>query len=207
MNGPFDRKRVPPAVHRRPVSPSPTAHEAATRPAPAAPAGRPAPTSTVSRSEEDEARSSSKYRAALEALFAPKQAAIAEPPPAAERSKKVVSVPSREDPRGPEREKRLAKLLAAEGRAAVTKAADDFTGAGFELPGEQESMLKLLDHDRDAQVRWALEGLARLLDAEPPHRRKVLEARLRRLEESADDAEVRALAGSLLKQVLSRGGH
>jgi hypothetical protein len=196
MNGPFDRKRGTPAVPRR--SPE--------RGSPEAERPRPGATSSVSRSEEDDARNSSKYRAALEALFAPKAPAAPPAPLPSGRPKKVVTVPSRDDPRAPEREKRLAKLLAAEGRAAVTKAAEDFAGAGFEFPLEQEILLKLLDHDGDERVRWALEALARLLETEAPHRRKVLEARLRRLEETADDAEVRALAGALSKQLLARPG-
>jgi len=198
MNGPFDRKRPP--------SPSTSALLPGRAPLVASHAARSAPTSTVSRSEEDEARSSSKYRAALEALFAPK-AAVAPAPAVAERpAKKVVTVPNREDPRGPERQKRLSKLLGAEGRAAVTKAAEDFAGAGFEFPPEQEVMLKLLDHGREDRVLAALQGLARLLEEEPAQRRAVLDARLRRLEESADDAEVRTLATSLQKQLLSRAG-
>ncbi len=88
----------------------------------------------------------------------------------------------------------------------MTKAAEDFANAGFELPEEQEVMLKLLDHGRDDRVLAALEGLARLLVEEPPQRRPVLEARLRRLEDDADDVDVRDLAGSLRKQLLARPG-
>ncbi|MGO8993865.1 MAG: hypothetical protein ACLQVI_11090 [Polyangiaceae bacterium] len=199
MNGPFDRKRIPsiPREPRRGLATDPVSP----------PVGRAQGTSTVSRPEEDDARSSSKYRAALEALFAPKQAAPpSEPPPADRPSKKMVIVPSREDPRGPERERRLAKLLGAEGRAAVTKAAEDFARAGFDFPMEQEVLLKLLDHRRDDRVRAALEGIGRLLEEEPPQRRTLLEARLRRLEDDADDADVRDLASSVLKRLLLRPG-
>jgi hypothetical protein len=193
MNGPFDRKRAP-----SPQGPSPAR----------APSDRRIPASAVSRSEEDEARSSSKYRAALEALFAPKKPADApaEPPPVERAPKKVVSVPTRDDPRAPERDKRMAKLLAAEGRPAVTKAAEDFAGAGFTFPEEQEVMLKLLDHAHDERVRSALECLGGLLETEAPQRRAVLDARLRRLEDDADDAEVRALAAALRKKLQPRAG-
>jgi hypothetical protein len=162
----------------------------------------------VSRSEEEEARTSSKYRAALEALFAPKKPAPPAPevPPAERSSKKVVSVPTRDDPRAPEREKRLTKLMSAEGRAAVTKAAEDFAGAGFPFPEEQEVMLKLLDHGSEERVREALACLGRLLDEEAPQRRAVLESRLRRLEDSADDAEIRDLAEGLRRRLRGDGG-
>jgi hypothetical protein len=199
MNGPFDRKPTPSVSResRRNVAAAPVSP----------PVGRAQGTATVSRPEEDDARSSSKYRAALEALFAPKQAASpSEPPPADRPSKKMVVVPSREDPRGPEREKRLAKLLGAEGRTAITKAAEDFARAGFDFPMEQEVLLKLLDHARDDRVRAALEGIGRLLEEEPAQRRTLLEARLRRLEDDADDADVRGLASSVLKRLLARPG-
>jgi hypothetical protein len=125
-----------------------------------------------------------------------------EPMPVAEavtpRPAKIVSVPVRDDPRREERDKRLAKLMAAEGRAAVTKACEAYLRAGFELPKEQETMLKLLDHDHEGRVLNALASLAKLLEVEPPARRAVLEARLRRLEEDADDADVRALVRTRL---------
>ena len=196
MNGPFDRKRAPGGKGDRAPVPSRAAENRRLAPPP------------VSRSEEEEARSSSKYRAALEALFAPKKPAAAAPeiPPAERSSKKVVSVPTRDDPRAPEREKRLAKLMAAEGRAAVTKAAEDFTGAGFPFPEEQEVMLKLLDHGSEERVRDALACLGRLLDEEPPQRRAVLESRLRRLEDSADDVEIRDLAEGLRRRLRGDAG-
>jgi hypothetical protein len=160
---------------------------------------------SVSRSEEEEARASSKYRAALEALFAPK---VAAPPVEAQTDRssvKMVTVPvAREiDPRQAERDKRLAKLLGAEGRAAVSKAADDFLGAGFTLPAEQDVLLKMLDHTSEDRVRDALEALLGLLENEPPKRRAVLEARVRRLEEDAEEADTRDLATSVRRRVLA----
>jgi hypothetical protein len=156
----------------------------------------------VSRSEEDDARNSSKYRAALEALFARKSepATLAVP----ERAAKIVTVPTREDPRREERTKRLGKLMAAEGRAAVTKACEAYLRAGFALPEEQDVLLQVLDHDEDERVLHALTSLSRLLDAEGPHRRTVLEARLRRLESDSEDAGVRELAQVVRSKLRSR---
>ena len=192
MNGPFDPKRTS-------TGGSPQA--SSERRVPAAPRSQ----TSVSRPEEDDARASSKYRAALEALFAKtaeKPATVAEPETA--RTAKIVSVPSREDPRREEREKRLGKLMAAEGRMGVTKACEAYLHAKLELPRTQEVMLKLLDHDCDDRVLFALETLSTLLDQEAPQRRAVLEARLRRLEADAEDADVRTLAESLRKK-LARG--
>jgi hypothetical protein len=156
----------------------------------------------VSRSEEDDARSSSKYRAALEALFARKSEPAMEPVP--ERAAKIVTVPVRDDPRREEHDKRLAKLMAAEGRAAVTKTCEAYLRAGFALPEEQDVMLKVLDHDDDERVLHALTSLSKLLDAEAPHRRAVLETRLRRLESDSDDAGVRELAQVVRAKLRSR---
>jgi hypothetical protein len=193
MNGPFDPKRASSGVARA---------EPSERRIPVAPRS---PTS-VSRPEEDDARASSKYRAALEALFtktAEKPAAVAEPEAA--RPAKIVSVPTRDDPRREERDKRLAKLMAAEGRLAVTKACEAYLNAKLELPVTQEVMLTLLDHDRDDRVGFAIASLSTLLDEEAPQRRAVLEARLRRLEADAENADIRAAAEALRKK-LARGG-
>lgn len=159
----------------------------------------------VSRSEEDDARASSKHRAALEALFAPKKPAEPDPTPTPDRSSvKMVTAPPREaDPRAAERSKRLAKLLAAEGRAAVTKAADDFAGAGFVLPPEQDVLLKLLDHANEDRIRESLTSLAAVLADEPPKRRALLEARLRRLEDHAEEKDTRDLASSVRRKVIA----
>ncbi len=178
------------------------ASSASERRIPTAAYSRPAP-SAVSRSEEDDARSSSKYRAALEAMFAKKSEPVAEP--VAERAAKIVTVPVRDEPRREERDKRLAKLMAAEGRAAVTKTCEAYLRAGFALPEEQDVMLKVLDHDEDERVLHALATLSKLLDAEAPRRRAVLEARLRRLESDSDDAGVRALA-QVVRTKLPRWG-
>ncbi len=152
--------------------------------------------------EEDDARSSAKHRAALEALFTRNtEKTPTPPPPALERAAKIVTLTPKDDPRREERDKRLAKLMAAEGHSAVTKACEAFVNAKLALPEEQEVMLKLLDHDRDDRVRTALASLSVLLETEPPQRRAVLDARLRRLEDDAEDTDVRALASSLRKKL------
>jgi hypothetical protein len=135
-------------------------------------------------------------------MFAKKSEPVAER--VAERAAKIVTVPTRDprdDPRREERDKRLAKLLAAEGRAAVTKTCEAYLRAGFALPDEQDVMLKILDHQEDERVLHVLAALSKLLDTEAPRRRAVLEARLRRLESDSDDAGVRALAQVVLTKL------
>ena len=146
------------------------------------------------------------HRAALEALFAPKPAT---PTPAAvavakrESAKLVVRREKDEGPRAAEQSKLLARLLVAQGRTAVTKAAEEFLRAGFAFPAEQEVHLQLLEHSDEERVRDALSALAKLMESEAAKRRTVLDSRLRRLEECAEERATREEATSL-RRTLAR---
>lgn len=148
------------------------------------------------------------HRAALEALFAPR-------PDPAESAKKssettpkpgriVLAPPPQSDPRAIERQRLLGKLLGAEGRPHITKAANEFVGAGFTFPDDQDVHLKLLEHSDEERVRDALGALSTLLVGELPKRRAVLESRLRRIEEYAEEEATRAAAMKLRRQVAGR---
>jgi hypothetical protein len=140
------------------------------------------------------------HRVALEALFAPK----APPSPSKRDSARMVAArPAVEEEGGAARE-RLARLLDAEGRSAVVRAVDDLERAGFALPGSQAVHLQLLEHTDEARVRGSLRALAALLETEPPARRVLLEARLRRVEERADDAETSLLAEAVRRRLAGR---
>ena len=154
-----------------------------------------------------ETTASSQHLAALEALFAPKTPA---PPSVVSKrdSAKMVTTPSRtasgtDVVRAAEQERLVARLLAAQGRTEVSRAADDLVRAGFAFPDEQEVHLQLLEHADEDRVRAALAVFARLLDAEPAKRRTVLDARLRRIEAFADEAATRDL-GSEIRKKLAR---
>jgi hypothetical protein len=147
------------------------------------------------------------HLAALEALFTPKPAEAAPAPAPApskrDSAKMVVARPrGTDDPRARQLE---ARLLAAEGCTQVTRVAEDFDRAGFAPADEQEVQLKLLEHADEARVRSALEALARILVRESPRRRPVLDARLRRLEDDAEEAATRTLATSLRRGLATRG--
>lgn len=101
------------------------------------------------------------------------------------------------DDREREREKLLGRLLSSDGRGAITRAAAEFLQKGFELPDEQSVHLQLLEHFDESRARESLEAMARLLSREPPIKRPVLDQRLRRLEEHADEAQTRQLAAEL----------
>jgi hypothetical protein len=142
------------------------------------------------------------HRAALEALFAPKVAAPVAPPSKRE-SAKMVRVPERDlgDKREAERAALAAKLVASEGRVAIGRVVDAFERAGLELPDEQETYVQLLEHADEARVRGALDALIRLLDNEAPKRRTVLESRVRRIEDGADEPATRELAAVARKKI------
>jgi hypothetical protein len=141
-------------------------------------------------------------RAALEALFTPRGTAP-ETPASKRDGVKKVTLPQREanDPARAMREKLLARLLAAQGRPAVSKAAEELVRGGFSFPSDQEVMLQLLEHADKVRVRDALQELSQLLEVEPPKRRTVLESRLRRLEENAEETATREAAATLRRKL------
>jgi hypothetical protein len=91
----------------------------------------------------------------------------------------------------------LSRLMASEGRAAITRAVDDYLAHDFELPVEQEVQLKLLEHFDEAQARRAMGNLSELIEAEEPRQLPLFRQRLRRLEDYADEAETREQAATL----------
>ncbi|HVY48823.1 MAG TPA: hypothetical protein VHB21_23200, partial [Minicystis sp.] len=172
-------------------------------------------TSTPRPTETPEDRRAAKQnRAALEALFAPKKDAGAKTNGPVEDEKRpavtpkpgriVLPPPPNPDPRVAERHKLLGKLLGAEGRPAVSKAANEFLRAGFTFPEEQDVYLQLLEHTSEDHVRTAIDVLSRLLAGELPRRRAVLESRLRRIEQFADEPATRTAAERLRRQVSGR---
>jgi hypothetical protein len=114
------------------------------------------------------------------------------------RSARIVAAPSRDgDATLRERERLLARLLASEGRSAITRAAQDFRRAGFDYPAEQPVLLQLLEHLDEAEARSSIGALSELLLREAPFKRPVFEQRLRRLEDGADEEATRLAAAEL----------
>jgi hypothetical protein len=104
-----------------------------------------------------------------------------------------------EDERERERQKLLSRLMQCEGRGAISRAANEFLARGFELPDEQEVHIQLLEHFDEARASESLTALRRLLSGAAPVKRPVLDQRLRRLEEHADEVSTRELAAELRK--------
>jgi hypothetical protein len=105
------------------------------------------------------------------------------------------------DERRLEQKRLLNRLLSSEGRGAISRAADEFLRNGFELPDEQEVHLQLLEHFDESRARESLATMARLLKEQQPIKRPVLDQRLRRLEEYADEAATRTLAADLRRAI------
>jgi hypothetical protein len=105
------------------------------------------------------------------------------------------------DDRERERRRLLERLLTADGRGAVSRAANAYLDGGFALPDEQAVHLQLLEHFDEGRVRDALSAMTRLLGEQPPIKRPVLDQRLRRIEEHADEAPTRSLAAELRRTI------
>ncbi|MFO0591890.1 MAG: hypothetical protein U0441_30365 [Polyangiaceae bacterium] len=161
----------------------------------------------------EERKTQSAHRAALEALFSPKKdkdeeaakSAKSIDPLTGKPGRIVLAPPPQADPRAGDRQRLLGKLLGAEGRPAITKAANEFFKHGFSLPQEQDVYLQLLEHTSEDRVRDAIGALATILLSELPKRRAVLQSRLRRIEEYAEDSATRTAAAELWRQVTGRG--
>jgi hypothetical protein len=165
------------------------------------------------QSGEDK-RAASQHRAALEALFSPKKEPEAQDDGkgrsrAAGGAGKtpgriVLTPPPQSDPRAQERQKLLSKLLLASGRPGISKATNDFLRAGYTFPLEQDVYLQLLEHSDETRVQEAIDALSGILAGELPKRRAVLESRLRRIEQFAEEAATRGCAERLRRQVSGR---
>jgi hypothetical protein len=126
----------------------------------------------------------------------------AEVPRATRRAARIVDTGSLSKDRARvERERLLARLVASDGRAMISRAATECQRAGVEFPLEQAVQLQLLEHVDEAVARAAMSALAQIFGAEAPMKRPVLEQRLRRLEDSADEEATRSAAAELRRSL------
>jgi len=115
---------------------------------------------------------------------------------------RIIAGPKRDaDPNELDRERLLGRVLVAEGRPSITKACDAYVDAGFDFPPEQKVWLQILEHRDEGRVVEAIERLGHLLDENPPERRAVLESRLRRIEEYADEPRTQRAASDLRRLI------
>jgi hypothetical protein len=116
----------------------------------------------------------------------------------ARRAARIVTIGGNvADPRELERRKLLRRLMECEGRGAISRAADEYLQQGFLLPDEQPVHLQLLEHFDESLARSSMSAISLLLEEEMPLKKPVLDQRLRRLEEHADELSTRELAAEL----------
>ncbi len=121
-----------------------------------------------------------------------------EPHPPERRSVRIIAGPKPPtDPREVTRQRLYARVLAAEGRPLISSAVDEYFKEGFELPRTQEAWLQLLEHRDETKVGDAIGALRAILEEVMPERRAVLESRLRRIEELAEERSTQAAARDL----------
>jgi hypothetical protein len=100
------------------------------------------------------------------------------------------------------REQRLLeRLMRSQGRAAISRAANDLWESKFKAPRQQEVQIQLLEHENEHRARDAVFVMAELLQRESPIQRPVLDQRLRRLEEFAEDPITRDAARALRRSM------
>jgi hypothetical protein len=144
------------------------------------------------------ARPASQKKAQAEAASSAKHQAAANQ----KRSARIVQITEGErDERDKLRLRLLQKLMLSEGRGAISRAAEEYRDNDFDFPEEQEVQLQLLEHFNEARARDAVAVLERLLQREPPIKRPVLDQRLRRLEEYADEPATRDSAAQLRRAI------
>ena len=124
--------------------------------------------------------------------------------PAPKRSARIVQLSANVgDEQEKQRQRLLERLMCSEGRGAISRAATEYQQAGFAFPEEQDVQLQLLEHFDEGRAYEAVLTLERLLSAEPPIKKPILEQRLRRLEEYADEPATREAAAQLRKNLRS----
>ena len=101
------------------------------------------------------------------------------------------------------REHLLDRVLTSQGRGAVSKAVDNYLEEGFALPKEQAVQLQLLEHFDEERARNAILIMSQLFEKDEPIKRPVLDQRLRRLEDSAEESSTRDAAACLRRSLRS----
>lgn len=104
-------------------------------------------------------------------------------------------------PGGNREQQLLDRLVRSEGRGAISRAANDLWESKFVAPKRQDVQIQLLEHENEHRARDAVFAMAELLQREAPIKRPVLDQRLRRLEQSAEDPITRDAAGALRRSM------
>ncbi|HEY7956921.1 MAG: hypothetical protein ACHQ17_11525 [Polyangia bacterium] len=167
---------------------------------------RSSPRPEDSRSTASADRASKQYRAELDALFAKGEVGklaeklaqpVRQPPGLVDAPRpKGAPEPQAAEPEKPVDDPRAVlrkKILTALGRDEISRAVDRYVKA-HGLPRDFEVLEQALEHVKEDRVTEALQTLESMLAREKPKRSRTLAGKLRLLEETAGDAELRAFA-------------
>jgi hypothetical protein len=99
------------------------------------------------------------------------------------------------------RQRLLDRLVFSQGRGAISKAANDLWENEFDVPREQVAQIQLLEHENEERARDAIGVILELVQNEPPIKRPILDQRLRRIEEHADEDATRTAAAELRRVI------
>jgi hypothetical protein len=114
------------------------------------------------------------------------------PPPAAEATPPA----PKEDPRAVLRK----KLLEAIGRDDISRAFDRYVKA-HGMPGDFELLEQGLEHNKTEKQQEVLQALEKLLEKEKPKRSRSLSGKLRFIEETSSDEELRQVAARIRSRI------
>jgi hypothetical protein len=151
-------------------------------------------------------RASKQHRAALDALFEKgglsKVVEALQPPPKPEPKfdpkpeQSVVPQPAPAPPPPPADDPRAVlrkKVLAALGRDEISRAVDRYVKA-HGMPEDFEILEQALEHHKNDRIAEALGVLEAMLATDKPKRSRTLQGKLRFIEETSDDPELRTHA-------------
>jgi hypothetical protein len=117
------------------------------------------------------------------------------------RAVRIVKAPEQTAAPDNREQRLLERLMRSQGRAAISRAADELWESKFKAPRQQEVQIQLLEHENEHRARDAVFVMAELLQRESPIQRPVLDQRLRRLEEFAEDPITRDAARALRRSM------
>jgi hypothetical protein len=117
------------------------------------------------------------------------------------RAARIVKAPEQTVAPDNREQRLLDRLLRSQGRVAISRAADELWESKFKAPRQQEVQIQLLEHENEHRARDAVFVMAELLQRESPIQRPILDQRLRRLEEFAEDPITRDAARALRRSM------
>lgn len=117
------------------------------------------------------------------------------------RAVRIVKAPEQTVAPDNREQRLLERLMRSQGRVAISRAANELWESKFKAPRQQEVQIQLLEHENEHRARDAVFVMAELLQRESPIQRPVLDQRLRRLEEFAEDPITRDAARALRRSM------